>query len=355
MGTAVSIDEFRQILALTPSEQNILLVGKHGIGKSEVITNYFTSEGLEVVTLFLGQMNDPGDLIGLPYKNQENMRTEFLPPYWFPTENKPIVLFLDELNRARPEILQAIMDLTLNRTLMGRKIPDGSRLISSVNHGEVYQLTELDPALVSRFNIYEFKPSVDEWLVWAQQNKIDQRIIHFIKMNQNFLEGDVEDHEELEKIPDRRAWKRVSDIIVGKDVLSDIYAKLLSGIIGVKPTNLFIKYSQSLKVLSGQDILLNFDTHKDKLSALKIHELVQLNESIFKFIESYNQQNNHHKDIICESLMRYIDYLEYSKLPEVFAHLISLYSSACYPKTVAFISINCPQLYKKIQIFISKL
>ena len=30
---------------------------------------------------------------------------------------KPIVLFLDELNRARPEILQTVMDLALNRKL----------------------------------------------------------------------------------------------------------------------------------------------------------------------------------------------------------------------------------------------
>lgn len=38
-----------------------------------------------------------------------------MPPYWFPVDGKPIVLFLDELNRARPEVLQTIMDLALNR------------------------------------------------------------------------------------------------------------------------------------------------------------------------------------------------------------------------------------------------
>lgn len=56
-------------------------------------------------TLFLGQMSDPGDLLGLPTKDEATGKTTFMPPYWFPIDDKPIVLFLDELNRARPEIL----------------------------------------------------------------------------------------------------------------------------------------------------------------------------------------------------------------------------------------------------------
>lgn len=149
---------------LTPAEQNILLVGKHGIGKSQIVNDYFTAQGLRVVPLFLGQMSDPGDLIGLPRINDRSGVTEFIPPYWFPVDGKPIVLFLDELNRARPEMLQSVMDLVLNRKLAGRELPQGSRIVSAVNGGEEYQVGELDPALVSRFNVYEFRPSVDDWL-----------------------------------------------------------------------------------------------------------------------------------------------------------------------------------------------
>ena len=74
-------------------------------------------------------------------------------------EGQAIVLFLDELNRARPEILQAVYDLALNRTLAGKRLPAGSIVIAAVNEGEEYQLTDLDPALVSRFNLYEFAPN----------------------------------------------------------------------------------------------------------------------------------------------------------------------------------------------------
>ena len=162
---AIDCKELQKILSVMPSEQNLMLVGKHGIGKSEILTRFFERQGLQVVTLFLGQMSDPGDLIGLPRMDEQTGRTIFMPPYWFPVDDKPVVLFLDELNRARPEVLQTIMDLALNRKLAGRNLPEGSRLISAVNDGEEYQLTDLDPALVSRFNIYTFQPSVAEWLM----------------------------------------------------------------------------------------------------------------------------------------------------------------------------------------------
>jgi MoxR-like ATPase len=56
----------------------------------------------------------------------------FLPPYGWPLGQKPIVLFLDELNRARPEILQAVYDLALNRRLAGKSLPPGSRVAAAI-------------------------------------------------------------------------------------------------------------------------------------------------------------------------------------------------------------------------------
>lgn len=178
------------MLEETPPEQNVMLTGKHGIGKSRILEKYFTEKGQQVVILFLGQMSDPGDLIGLPYKDEKTGKTDFMAPYWWPHDGKPLVLFLDELNRARPEVLQTVMDLTLNRKLAGKSLPKGSRIISAVNDGDEYQLTDLDPALVSRFNIYDFHPGVDEWLLWAQESKLDSRVIEFIAQNSNMLDGE---------------------------------------------------------------------------------------------------------------------------------------------------------------------
>ena len=94
---SVNTHELQQLLENTPATHNIMLVGKHGIGKSEILTEFFKEKEMSVVALFLGQMADPGDLIGLPCKNEQSGKTEFMPPYWFPTDGKPIVLFLEEL------------------------------------------------------------------------------------------------------------------------------------------------------------------------------------------------------------------------------------------------------------------
>ena len=194
---SLNITELKQVLDITPAEHNIMLVGVHGIGKSEILTDYFQSQGMPVVALFLGQMSDPGDIIGLPHKDEKTGKTDFLPPYWFPVDGKPIVLFLDELNRARPEILQTIMDLALNRQLAGKKLPEGSRIIAAVNEGERYQLTDLDPALVSRFNIVNFRPSVEEWLLWAKKNGLDNRVIEFIENDHIWLDRNPDMKEKI--------------------------------------------------------------------------------------------------------------------------------------------------------------
>ncbi|MFA6857230.1 MAG: AAA family ATPase [Treponema sp.] len=119
----ITTQELYSILDMTPADENVMLAGKHGIGKSKILTDYFSAEECKVVPLFLRQMSDPGDLISLPTKDGKTGRTIFMPPYWFPVDNQPVVLFLDELNKARPEVLQTIMDLALNRTLAGRQLP----------------------------------------------------------------------------------------------------------------------------------------------------------------------------------------------------------------------------------------
>ena len=133
--------------------------------------------------MFCSQAADPGDIIGLPRFNEETGKTEFALPWWFPTDNTPVVLFLDELNRARPEILQVVMDLTLSRKLAGKTLPAGSQVISAINEGDEYQLTDLDPALVSRFNVYNFVPTPADWIYWATRSGIDSRVISFISTN----------------------------------------------------------------------------------------------------------------------------------------------------------------------------
>lgn len=347
------------ILDNTPPQQNIMLVGKHGIGKSRILKEYFSLKGEKVVTLFLGQMSDPGDLIGLPEKNMQTGKTDFMLPYWFPVDNKPVVLFLDELNRARPEVLQTIMDLTLNRKLAGKSLPQGSRIISAVNNGNEYQLTDLDPALVSRFNIYEFSPTVEDWLNWAVSTGMDERIVHFISENPEFLDdfdGGM-DSENLERHPDRRSWERAGEIIKKVENLTSDHKIILSGIIGNKASSMFFKYVFEHKVPSAQEILCgDFSKISAKLDEISVADFSELNISILRYLEHFagseNSQkfdkNDRNNEIICKNLLKYFDYLEKTKRSELESHFISLCSAKEFPNALYYITEKCEPFYEII-------
>lgn len=342
----VNTTELLQLLDMTPADHNLMLVGGHGIGKSEILTEYYTKKGMSVVALFLGQMSDPGDLIGIPNKNEQTGKTDFMPPYWFPLDGKPIVLFLDELNRARPEILQTIMDLALNRKLAGRELPAGSRIISAVNAGDQYQLTDLDPALVSRFNIVNFRPTVQEWLLWARKAKVDGRVIEFIQENQMWLDKDPDAKEGedtgLDKTPDRRAWKRVSDIIGQAGELNQLLTKAISSVVGPKAASAFMSSVSSRKIVSGREVMLNFPKVKEKLDSYELHQLSVVNDDIYRFLE-VEKVPVKDKEMAKKNLEDYFGYLAKSK-KEAAAHFANLFVQKTYPGAVAFIARECQVL-----------
>jgi hypothetical protein len=353
---SVNITELKQLLEATPASHNIMLVGNHGIGKSEILTEHFGAQGMPVVALFLGQMSDPGDLIGLPCKDDRTGKTDFMPPYWFPVDGKPIVLFLDELNRARPEILQTVMDLALNRKLAGKLLPEGSRIISAVNAGDQYQLTDLDPALVSRFNIVNFKPTAEEWLLWARKVGLDSRVIGFIDENRMWLDKDPDMKEGadtgLDKTPDRRAWKRVSDVIADKAELKEIDSKIISSIVGPKAASAFIQNAATRRILTGREILAGFDKTKvkDKLAEYGIHQLSVVNEGIYRHLEVEKVRDKDVK-VYANNLMSYFEYLTKNR-KEAAAHFANIYVQQTYQDAISFIATKCPMLVMMLVTYV---
>ena len=353
----ITTTELLSLLDITPTDQNLMLVGNHGIGKSEILTEYFSGKGMKVVPLFLGQMSDPGDLIGIPNRNNTTGKTEFMPPYWFPLDGKPIVLFLDELNRARPEVLQTIMDLALNRTLAGRKLPDGSRIISAVNDGDQYQLTDLDPALVSRFNVVTFRPTTQEWLLWADKVGVDARVRDFIRENPIWLDKNPDAKEGvdtgLDKTPDRRAWKRVSDILKTAGDINPIVTKAMSAIVGPKAASALVGSVSAKKILSGREVLQNFEKHLPTLKGYELHQLSVVNDGIFRHLEVENLSGQA-KENAKKNIEAYFTFLSKEK-KEAAAHFANLYVQGTYPKAVSFMARECQVLTMAMVMYVKSI
>lgn len=337
MLTTVNETELREILEITPADQNIMIAGKHGIGKSVIVKKFFEGKGKKVVTMFCSQAADPGDIIGLPRFNEETGKTEFALPWWFPTDNTPVVLFLDELNRARPEILQVVMDLTLSRKLAGKALPVGSQVISAINEGDEYQLTDLDPALVSRFNVYNFVPTPADWIQWATRTGIDSRVVSFISTNVKYLDSSfAEDSNTLDKSPDRRAWERISDIMKHEPTIDITFKKMISGIVGGAAAVAF--YESLLKniLVTPEDLLSNFGKVSSLLANYNLQQYTYLNDSLCSYIDSSLGDftgNEDTQDLYAKNLQQYFEFLTDKKRgnKEALAHFINNYETGSFP------------------------
>ncbi len=206
----VSMAGFKQLVTSVSPDITVVVRGRHAVGKSEAVYQCAEQLGLPVVERRLSQMTE-GDTIGLPrlesggVAGTQQPATQFLPCDWLIKAcEEPVMLFLDERNRAIEAVKQAIFQLADSKLFYGHRLHEGTRIIIAENVGDEYQVNQSDPAEVSRGVTVELDPTVGEFLEYAEPH-LHPATIEFIRANQNCLEhkGPFEGNK---KYPDRRAW-----------------------------------------------------------------------------------------------------------------------------------------------------
>ena len=264
---AVDFATFSQIVEhVTAVRKPVLLRGRHGIGKSTVVYQYAAQQNMEVVERRASQMTE-GDLVGLP--SIEANSTRFNPPDWFKAAcDRPVVLFLDEVDRATLEVRQGIFELTDSRKLNGHKLHDDTLIFAAVNggeHGAQYQVGEMDPAELDRWTVFDIEPSVEDWLAWANDSGISQEIFNFINQNRAHLEH-TDDFEPNKVYPSRRSWERLDQCLAQAGLLEDASPALFnltSAFVGFEAAVAFNDFIQNYdRQVSTDDILVKGDFSK---------------------------------------------------------------------------------------------
>lgn len=193
----------------------VLIRGRHGVGKSEVVYMIAATRSLPVVERRASQMTE-GDLLGLPDSTELSdgrRATTWNAPDWLVQAcTEAVVLFLDEVDRATMEVRQGLFELTDSRKINGWKLHPGTLVIAAVNggeHGAQYQVGEMDPAELDRWTVFDVEPTTEDWLQWAT-GKVHNLVWDFINHNHAHLEhkGDFEPNKVY---PSRRSWKRFND------------------------------------------------------------------------------------------------------------------------------------------------
>lgn len=158
-----------------------MLVGEHGIGKSEFLMDYARQRGIAAKTLDLSLLEAP-DLTGLPYRDGD--RTRFAPPATLPASDHdgPTMLVLEELNRCDRSVRQPCLQLLTTRRLNDYELPEGCFLVACVNPDDAaYDVDALDPALASRFAVLRVRSDPGSWTRWADEAGVYPPIVDFVR------------------------------------------------------------------------------------------------------------------------------------------------------------------------------
>lgn len=269
--TTMQVRTFLKVAPVLPGTASVLLRGAHGIGKSQIVRQVAKHFNLEVIDRRLSQMSE-GDMIGLPSTDGEV--TRFNPPDWYKTACKrPTCLFLDELNRATPEVMQAAFQIVLDRELNGWKLHQDTRVFAAINTGGVYTVNEMDPALLDRFWTIDLTPDTQDWLTWAKESgNVHENVVSFIAGNDKWLDP-PKNGDPGAVSPSRRSWERLSTALCLANVAETpddpMFYPLCLGYIGTEATIAFHGYVKTIDAqVTGEEIIEQFDAVKKKIDRL---------------------------------------------------------------------------------------
>jgi len=272
---AVDFKTFTNIVGfVTDVRKPVLLRGRHGIGKSTVVYQYADIVNMTVIERRASQMTE-GDLVGLPVI--EGNSTRFNPPDWFKHAcDNPVILFLDEIDRATLEVRQGIFELTDSRKLNGHVLHPDTQIFAAVNggeHGEQYQVGEMDPAELDRWTVFDIEPSVEDWLSWAKDN-VGKEVWDFINNNRSHLEHN-EDFEPNKVYPSRRSWERLNTCLQSADLLQEASPTLFNlsaAFVGLEAAVAFNDFIANYdRQVTPEDILIKGDFSKVQSFGINDH------------------------------------------------------------------------------------
>ncbi|MCW9079814.1 MAG: AAA family ATPase, partial [Gammaproteobacteria bacterium] len=185
----------------------VMLWGPPGVGKSDMIRQTGERHSVPVIDIRLSQM-EPSDLRGIPFRNGEFV--EWAAPAILPDARRHSaqgILFLDEITSAPPSVSAAAYQLILDRRLGEYEVPAGWAIFAAGNRQGDRGVTYTMPApLANRFSHFDVDTHLDDWVAWAYQHDIDERVIAFLRFRPELL-FDFDPAHNPVAFPSPRSWE----------------------------------------------------------------------------------------------------------------------------------------------------
>ncbi|WP_020397157.1 AAA family ATPase [Thiolinea disciformis] len=189
------------------SHTPVMLWGAPGVGKSQLVAQVGQRHQVPVLDIRLSQI-EPSDLRGIPFR--EGNVVEWAIPAMLPNDKRhgaQGILFLDEITSAVPSVSAAAYQLILDRRLGEYVVPDGWAIFAAGNRQGDRGVTYTMPApLANRFSHFEVDIHLDDWVAWAYQHGMDERIIGFLRFRPELLFKFDAAHNPV-AFPTPRSWE----------------------------------------------------------------------------------------------------------------------------------------------------
>lgn len=205
-----------------------LVVGESGIGKTALAKKLAYENNWSLIVID-GNLLKEGEIGGLPtvesyVVNNSNgeetvkkttvyaVHTKLREIDEELSKGRNVLLFIDEINRCEHTVQQELMNLILNREINGYKLSDEVKILAAMNPSSKYgsdfdyQVVDMDAAQENRFVWLNMEPDHNQWIKWAIDKGLEQKVIEFISTFPEYLHKINE--EDVSATP--RSYERVS-------------------------------------------------------------------------------------------------------------------------------------------------
>lgn len=194
--------------------KNVFIHGAPALGKSQIVREVAEEIGADFIDVRLAGV-DASAVLGLPYVWEGSQF--FSTHTWFPTGERPTIIFFDELKNALPDTLVASFALILDRKLQnGKKLPDNVIIVAAGNmRTDKTGARELSVAMATRFAVHmviDPESAKNTFIPYAIDRKLNPHIIGYCswKRDHIYFVGSNDDSI-TSAVP--RTWELLSGIM----------------------------------------------------------------------------------------------------------------------------------------------
>ena len=314
------IDTLKSVDLVLSTKEVPLVVGESGIGKTALAKRLAKENNWSLVVID-GNLLKEGEIGGLPTiesyigvdsnGNEVEKKATIYAVHSKLREidkevanGRTVLLFIDEINRCEHTVQQELMNLILNREINGYKLDDEVKILAAMNPSSKYgsdfdyQVVDMDAAQENRFVWLNMEPDYSQWLRWAIDAGIEQKVIEFISTFPEYLHKINED--DVRATP--RSYERVSKTYKmykeKKDSIPrSVFLNVIKGNVGKVIAEEFISFveADSNPLISYNDVFYGETLSEEVIERVKNESHTRLYLSamnILKTLESNIENDN---------------------------------------------------------------